>query len=214
MTTPSRLAALTLATLLSASAATPDASTVDNLRAFAKLYGYVRFFHPSDEAAGVDWDAFAVYGAAKVMAVDAGGDLAAALRELFVPVAPTLRVFPAGAEPPPPAYDWPESTDGLEVVAWQHVGVGLGPGIYRSARSNRGDGSLLFEELPRPGERTREEIGLLVPAGLGLAVGLVGFVFTLGGLGLRWLALGWPVVLIVVGLAILARSLVRTRSDD
>ncbi|HEX9735886.1 MAG TPA: peptidase S41, partial [Thermoanaerobaculia bacterium] len=89
MTTPSRLAALTLATLLSASAATPDASTVDNLRAFAKLYGYVRFFHPSDEAAGVDWDAFAVYGAAKVMAVDAGGDLAAALRELFVPVAPT-----------------------------------------------------------------------------------------------------------------------------
>jgi len=172
MTIPSRLAALTLtATLLSAgAAATPDARTVDNLRAFARLYGYVRFFHPSDEAAGVDWDAFAVYGAAKVMAVDAGGDLAAALRELFVPVAPTLRVFPAGEEPPPPAYDWPASTDGLQVVAWQHVGVGLGPGIYRSVRSHRGDAPLLFATLPEPGERIREKIGAGLVVDLPLAL--------------------------------------------
>ena len=28
-----------------------EAQEVENLRAFAKLYGYVRFFHPSDEAA-------------------------------------------------------------------------------------------------------------------------------------------------------------------
>lgn len=60
----------------------------------------------------------------------------------------------------------------------------------------------------------RSDVGLLVPAGLGLAVGLVGFLFTLGGLGLRWLALGWPILLIVIGLALVARSLVRTGRGD
>jgi len=32
----------------------------------AKLYGYIRYFHPSDEAARVDWDALAIYAAGKV----------------------------------------------------------------------------------------------------------------------------------------------------
>ena len=29
---------------------------IENVRAFAKLYGYVRWFHPSDEASAIDWD--------------------------------------------------------------------------------------------------------------------------------------------------------------
>ena len=38
----------------------------EGLQAFAKLYGYIKYFHPSDEAAAIDWDAFAVYGAEEV----------------------------------------------------------------------------------------------------------------------------------------------------
>ncbi|MCI0465048.1 MAG: hypothetical protein L0Z62_49640, partial [Gemmataceae bacterium] len=29
---------------------------LDNLVAFARLLGYVRYFHPSDEAANANWD--------------------------------------------------------------------------------------------------------------------------------------------------------------
>ena len=53
---------------LGSRALSPQESGVEDLRAFAKLYGYVRYFHPSDEAASLDWDRFAVYGAGEVLA--------------------------------------------------------------------------------------------------------------------------------------------------
>lgn len=59
----------------------------------------------------------------------------------------------------------------------------------------------------------RREPGPLIPAGLGLGVGVVGFFFTLGGLGLRWLLYGWPVLVILVGLAIVLQSLVARVRD-
>jgi hypothetical protein len=37
---------------------------LENLAAFTRLLGYVRFFHPSDQAAATDWNAFAVAGCA------------------------------------------------------------------------------------------------------------------------------------------------------
>lgn len=53
----------------------------------------------------------------------------------------------------------------------------------------------------------RDEPGLLVPGFGGVIVGLVGFLFTLGDLDPSWIAQGWPLILIVVGLLILAQSL-------
>ena len=38
----------------------PSPQTIDNLVAFAKLYGYIRYFHPSDEAASINWNQFAM----------------------------------------------------------------------------------------------------------------------------------------------------------
>jgi hypothetical protein len=111
---------------------------VENLRAFARLYGYVRFFHPSDEAASIDWDGFAVYGAGRVAAAGSREELRATLEELFLPIAPTIQIYPTG-EPPEMLQLVPEDTAGLKVVAWQHFGVGLGPrSVYRSKRLNRG----------------------------------------------------------------------------
>jgi hypothetical protein len=43
---------------LNAQANVNEVRIIEQLRAFAKLYGYVRFFHPSDEAAELDWDSF------------------------------------------------------------------------------------------------------------------------------------------------------------
>ena len=41
---------------------------IDNVAAFARLYGVVRFFYPSDAAAELDWNRFAVHGVSRVRA--------------------------------------------------------------------------------------------------------------------------------------------------
>ncbi|MFB6274443.1 MAG: hypothetical protein ABEL51_16285 [Salinibacter sp.] len=40
----------------------PRAEQLETLRTFAKLYSYVRYFHPSDAAANTDWGRFAIHG--------------------------------------------------------------------------------------------------------------------------------------------------------
>jgi hypothetical protein len=121
-----------------------------NLVALAHLLGYVRYFHPSDEAAQADWGAFA---SAAVAALDSaspaapqprdGASLAAALQRLFEPLAPTLRVFPTGRRPPalalgPPADGTAHArpASDLEIVGWRHIGLGAsgGPSLFSSMR--------------------------------------------------------------------------------
>ena len=61
-----------------------------NVRAFAKLYGYVRFFHPTDAASDLDWDKFAVFGVGRVRDAPSRDVLRTRLEELFCPIAPTV----------------------------------------------------------------------------------------------------------------------------
>ncbi len=110
---------------------------VTNLRAFSKLYGYVRYFHPSDEAASIDWEAFAVYGAREVKKAAGDDQLKETLERLFLPIAPTLQILRQGEAPQP--LELPKNTEGLKVVAWQHEGLWLGnpSGVFTSVRINR-----------------------------------------------------------------------------
>lgn len=108
----------------------------EGLRAFAKLYGYVRFFHPSDAAAEADWDALVRAGVSELLCAPdlAGAELAAALTRMLAPVAPTLAIYPKGGAPPGTKLEGSGPT-----VAWQHRGFGLGVfgGGYESARTGR-----------------------------------------------------------------------------
>jgi C-terminal processing protease CtpA/Prc len=114
---------------------------LDNLVAFTKLYGYIRFFHPSDEAAVLDWDRFAMYGSDRVLECKTKGELVAELYRLFGPIAPTVLIY--GSKNAPGAKFGrfvPEDTVGLTLVTWQHLGVGLSPqSAYKSIRLNRRD---------------------------------------------------------------------------
>lgn len=117
----------------------PPTTDLEELHAFARLYGYVRFFHPSDEAAALDWDGFAIHGVQRVTEARTRDELAQTLEALFLPVAPTLDVVVDGDAPRDAASLFPADTTGLEVVAWQHLGFGFGDltSAYASGRTHR-----------------------------------------------------------------------------
>lgn len=143
-----------------------------NLHGFSKLYGFVRFFHPSDEAQQIDWQKFAVYGARRVLDAPDVEALRVVLEELFGPLAPSLRIYPTGSMVPmaPPA---PAETEGLVAVAWQHRGPGLvpatkAPEVWASVRLGREDPLLDPSLLPTP--EPGEEIDEPFTEGLSLAM--------------------------------------------
>lgn len=120
--------------------------TTHNLRALAKLYGYVRYFHPSDEAAGVDWDRFLLYAIDSVKNARNHTELQKALEGVFKPIAPTIRIVSAQniseslandekfTVPPALVPFYPKR------VAWQYSGLNTIPtadGIYKSIRTDR-----------------------------------------------------------------------------
>ena len=110
---------------------------IQNLRAFTKLFGYVKYFHPSDEASEIDWDKFAIYGAEKALSAKNSEELKSILEEFFLPIAPTIQIYYSSEKPEP--FIIPEDTTDLEVIAWQHLGVGLDTLSfrYKSVRINR-----------------------------------------------------------------------------
>lgn len=113
---------------------------INNLKAFSRLYGYIKYFHPSDEVSEIDWDKFAVYGVEKIKTVKNDEELKNTLKELFLPIAPTAQIYSANEKPKDISEYFPKDTTGLKVVAWQHMGVGIShkSNIYKSIRINRG----------------------------------------------------------------------------
>lgn len=110
---------------------------LSNMVALARLYGYVRYFHPSDEAAACDWDQWLRDALGPVEAAQNAEELAAALSAASAPVAPSV-VVRAGVidgECSPPRVD----DDGAQAggcTAWFHYGVGLTADhpVYQSKR--------------------------------------------------------------------------------
>jgi C-terminal processing protease CtpA/Prc len=161
-------------------------TVVENVRTFAKLYGYVRYFHPSDAAAKTDWSKFAVYGVRKVKDASSRKELQTELDSLFRPIAPTVQLYRTGTKPPKPSdLLIPSDTAKLGLVAWQHRGIGFdrenvprwhrsssdSGGTYRSIRLHRPPGRApLFEARPEPGEVVTRSLGRGLSAQIPLAL--------------------------------------------
>lgn len=100
---------------------------------FSKIYGVVRYFHPSDEAAKLDWNQFALYGVQEVLKAKSQEEFSKTIKNLFAPVAPSLSF--EGNQ-----YSWNKNDD-LYPVYWEHIGLGLdqsySTGMYSSKRINR-----------------------------------------------------------------------------
>ncbi|WP_018625989.1 S41 family peptidase [Niabella aurantiaca] len=107
-----------------------------NIEAFTKLYGYIRHFHPSDEAASINWNQFAVYGAHQVLKASSDDELLRTLSNLFMPIAPSIQL---GREPHfNVASITPEKPQDHQNIFWFHTGVGINDRRpYSSKRINR-----------------------------------------------------------------------------
>ena len=102
---------------------------------FARLYGVVRYFYPSDAAASLDWNRFAIHGVKQVRDARDGKALAAALLRLFGPLGPGIEV--GEKLPPAPALGSPDN----QLIAWRYLGAGIADssvaGPYRAKRTRR-----------------------------------------------------------------------------
>jgi hypothetical protein len=161
------------ATLLLSPCAPAPTREIDNVSAFAHLYGVLRFFYPSDAAAGLDWNRFAVHGVSRVRAARSPADLERALNQLVAPLGPGVEI---GARPSPPG---PVVASGERLVAWRYLGAGLSTSsesVYRAKRTHRAsppsgpaDTELFPEWAPSPGAHTDLDLG----SGLKARVALV-----------------------------------------
>jgi len=141
-------------------AAPLEGRALENVAAFARLYGYVRHFHPSDEAAAADWEAVAIAGVRAVEDAGSPSELAEALEACFAPLAPTVRVHAADREP------WPAELPlgAPRVALWTHRGWGqhVRPGavsLYASERQLLPVTADLPEGALAPDEAFTAELG-------------------------------------------------------
>jgi C-terminal processing protease CtpA/Prc len=98
---------------------------LDNVTAFTNALGYIRFFHPTEAAVGVNWDAFAVRGIRVVQRATSPDSLASALTSVFAPITSNVRFVKTGA-PLPTTIAKP--ADATHVVFWRHLGLGTPSG--------------------------------------------------------------------------------------
>lgn len=110
----------------------------ENLRVFAKMYGYVRWFHPSDEASSIDWDRFAVYGSQQIRSAKNEQELQRTLNELFAPLVHGLQWKCDNYKTNRDSVI-PSSLPSNKISFWQHQGIqikGDSDVLYRSSRVN------------------------------------------------------------------------------
>nr|WP_319399140.1 S41 family peptidase [uncultured Carboxylicivirga sp.] len=138
---------------------------IENQVIFAKTYGYVKYFHPSDEAAQLDWDSFAIYGASQIDKCQSASDVIKVLEDLFNPIAPTIQ-FSSNISDFDTNIPAPDSIDGFRQTYWQHNGVSFGMinqiRKYESRRVNRANdeqSKQLFDYCPKSNECIIKEIG-------------------------------------------------------
>ncbi|UCH97103.1 MAG: hypothetical protein JSV88_09695 [Candidatus Aminicenantes bacterium] len=142
--------------------------SIKNIETFARLYGYVRFFHPSDEASKINWTHFTIYSIKKVEKAKNNQALKQILEELFLPIAPSLVIYHTYEKKTfSPASIVPEDTTRMQVISWQHRGVKLSdsPEIFNSIRINRKSNTVkgparLFDQRPMIGEHINKELGM------------------------------------------------------
>ncbi len=97
---------------------------IDKLVAFAKVYGYVRYFHPSKEANEINWNNFSIHGVNTILKESDSTDLAKTLSDLFTPIAPSFLITDKKNEFNITSII-PKNKENYQETYWQHKGLGI-----------------------------------------------------------------------------------------
>jgi len=138
---------------------------IKNQKTFAKVYGYVKYFHPSDEASEINWAKFSAFGANEIDKCKSEEQVFKTLNKLFNPIAPTVKFTKSNENP---IYDKksliPDNPFEFRQTYWQHNGVSIGMNLkqtYKSLRVNRvagKEGEKIFASRPEFGEIITKKI--------------------------------------------------------
>lgn len=140
----------------------------ENLETFAKAYGYVKYFHPSDDAFKLDWEKFSAYGAREIMKCNSKKEVLLTLNTLFKPFAPSVYFNDSARLPENYIQDFtPKNTGRFTQVYWQHLGVNFDINsplekynVYKSIRVGRTSSDFpLFTGRPEFGKMISKKIG-------------------------------------------------------
>ncbi len=157
--------------MLLSSCGSPTDQRVERLRTFSALYGYVKYFHPSDESANLDWDAFLVTGVEQVLQISHDESLLEELKRLFSPIAPSLQLERSSLPPVLAPVPTLAANSGLFKVAWQHRGS---YSAYRAGRDTLthvdGRNWTIPSIIPEIGEVYETDIGFNIKARIPLAL--------------------------------------------
>ncbi|MFP4025539.1 MAG: S41 family peptidase [Thiohalospira sp.] len=137
---------------------------VTNLAVFARLYGYIRFFYPSDEASKIDWNKFAIYGSELVYNCSDNKELIDSLKKLFSPIAPSNNFILSDKKKSVKVLK--NKIEDENLMFWQHLGLEIKDtsnrykkNAYISQRvgTNTPSGKI-FEHIPNKGASIKKEI--------------------------------------------------------
>lgn len=93
---------------------------IENLAVLARAVMLIRYRHPSDQVAELDWNAFLPEAVGRVLQVSGSGSLLAALRELFAPIAPAIEFGTQRTE----GSVVPPRGAGSHLARWRRLGLG------------------------------------------------------------------------------------------
>jgi hypothetical protein len=114
--------------------ATLSAAQIGNLVALARAATLVRYRHPSDQVAELDWNAFLPEATWRILQASGPASLIAALRDIFGPIAPAIE-FDTQRTDPSLA---PPRGAGSHLTRWRHLGFAAGSDPpYSSWREGR-----------------------------------------------------------------------------
>lgn len=88
---------------------------------FAKVYGLIRYFYPSDQARKINWDAFAFYGVKSILNSNKETPSHQLIEKLFKPVAPLLKIVPKNEEKP--NFHTPPNALNNVIISWVYYGL-------------------------------------------------------------------------------------------
>ncbi len=105
---------------------------VKNLTAFAKSYGYIRFFYPNTQTEDFNWDAFLVYGVQQVRQLKTDEELKTTLSVLFSGIAPHA-VF---SDSEKTNLNLKSISQGDSITFWQHSSFSIGENMGAKSEGN------------------------------------------------------------------------------